>query len=448
MERCGFKCFSRRMEVSDRRTTEMSNTENIKAIEGGIKMCICCLPADVLLIILRHLSTLDFLSFRSVCRCWRAAFSRCSIPNTDQLSDHFPWVVFLRTYHSHNEDPANLYQSLSSSPSSSSSSKPVPRNFWDPLYEPRRASEFYYSRQLMAYTESEPVLYTTGKIGDSLTHRVYDIPELCGNRLLLSRYGWLLLFSSDSSLFFFNPLCGARIMLPFLDVSHLVRPVFGISAPPISNDCMIFVVSHIKDKRTTNCVKVGLCRRGEATWTTWTPCLRGLDISFINNVVFVKGVFYCLHHCGHFSAFSISNFTWNTQKLLDCGRYLEQPTLVSREVQIGNDTFMSIDCDVPYLWVLVKLQEPFEVTDDWFSYSFSRGVDDAILFWKNKMRFDSFNLDSWYGLCKLTKDNKKFSFCRFFTWPDATERAKESTAIAWLEPQWVEPFLNVRWNSF
>ncbi|XP_057501891.1 uncharacterized protein LOC130785823 isoform X5 [Actinidia eriantha] len=65
--------------------------------EGREKMCLCCLPMELLLIVLSYLSILDYLSFRAVCKCWRSAFSRCSpFISQNQTQRQLPWFMLLR----------------------------------------------------------------------------------------------------------------------------------------------------------------------------------------------------------------------------------------------------------------------------------------------------------------------------------------------------------------
>ncbi|CAK7347684.1 unnamed protein product [Dovyalis caffra] len=162
--------------------------------------------------------------------------------------------------------------------------------------------------------ELQPVFYTTGKIGDSITKRVYNIPELHEKSLLLSKHGWLRLFSvmasSNSSLYFVHLFTGSKIYLPCLGISSLERPIFAITAPPTSEDCVIFIVSCIEDKVGNDCAKIKFCHRRQSAWSTGIISVEDYRISDVDNLVFAGGFFYCLHQGGHLSAFSVSGHSW------------------------------------------------------------------------------------------------------------------------------------------
>ncbi|XP_028057732.1 F-box protein At4g12382-like isoform X2 [Camellia sinensis] len=136
------------------------------------------LPADLLLLILRHLNFLDHLSFFGVCKSWRWALEQCTLEN--QLPAQPYWVI---------------------------------------------------SRKMSTSTD---IIW---HFGDSSTRRSYtiNVPELSQARCLVSKHGWLLLFSSEpiSSLFFFNPFSRARIDLPWT-ISESVPVAEGkLPGPPM-----------------------------------------------------------------------------------------------------------------------------------------------------------------------------------------------------------------------
>ncbi|KAK6230196.1 hypothetical protein QUC31_001714 [Theobroma cacao] len=73
--------------------------EEIIKTEEKKPYCLCRLPEDVLTIILRYLSVLDYIQFRAVSKCWRLAFSSCASSTTSQQHPEreLPWFVVLKT---------------------------------------------------------------------------------------------------------------------------------------------------------------------------------------------------------------------------------------------------------------------------------------------------------------------------------------------------------------
>ncbi|XP_038721122.1 F-box protein At4g12382-like [Tripterygium wilfordii] len=127
--------------------------------------CWSDLPYHVLVLIGKKLTIADHLSFRAVCKEWRLVSKICC---PLQFTTESLWLMFLRN--------------------------------------PRRKSAQW-------------------KIGDPSSGFIYtiDAPLLSAGttrpRCLLSKHGWLLLYSTNPSpsLFFFNPVSQARIDLPWCD---------------------------------------------------------------------------------------------------------------------------------------------------------------------------------------------------------------------------------------
>ncbi|WRX25434.1 F-box domain - like 10 [Theobroma cacao] len=75
--------------------------EEINKTEEKKTYCLCRLPVDVLEIILRYLSVLDYIKFRAVSKCWRLAFSTCASSSSIMLQQRpereLPWFVVLKT---------------------------------------------------------------------------------------------------------------------------------------------------------------------------------------------------------------------------------------------------------------------------------------------------------------------------------------------------------------
>lgn len=155
--------------------------------------------------------------------------------------------------------------------------------------------------------------------GDSSTRRSYtiNVPELSRARCLVSKHGWLLLFSSEpiSSLFFFNPFSRARIDLPWTseffrltDILDKHPPVFTLSAPPTSLDCVLFAIAFVN----VDSFRISTCRRGETTWTTHDCQCRITKFVPIKDATFCAstGSFYWVHELGFIRTYNADAKVW------------------------------------------------------------------------------------------------------------------------------------------
>ncbi|XP_059631241.1 F-box protein At3g56470-like [Cornus florida] len=419
----GLGCNSSHMTVVEHEPVKKMETKAINRAGVGGNRCFCSLPMDLLLLVLGNLSFTEILSFRAVCRCWRQAFLQCQNLFQRQSHEQLPWIVFYTT--------------------------------------PKHFSKLPWIVFLTApkYDSIQPILYTTGKLGHSWTRHVYNvnIPELCGSRFLLSKYGWLLLFSTSSenpscsSLFFLNPFSGSRINLPFLDVPSLNWPIFSISSPPTSQDCIIFVISCSRKNLLAD-LKISICHNGEDAWTTKIYPRGDLRrCSYAINVVFSEGTFYCLHQSGDFSTYTTSTGIWKHltgPSDLETSNFTWWSNIASYIVEHRSERIFCFDC--PSMRVTVKLKDPMEVVDfpdleDYrdFILRYTKGILQA----RKIMKFDSFNVCSWFGLCEFTEDGTSFNWRRLMHWPSVNQRyTLFDTTIAWLEPRLIHP-LNLRWSA-
>lgn len=386
---------------------------------GGEKRCLCCLPRELLLIVLGYLSVLDYLSFRVVCKCWHSAFSKCSaFISQKQLPRQLPWFMLLRS----EEFPEGLH----------------------------------------LFQNNQHFLQTTGKFGDLSSRRIYntDIPELCETRFLLSRHGWLLLFSSKngcSFLFFLNLFSRARIDIPLIDVDKLWRPVFDVSAPPTSPDCVVFAIS-CNDFG----IKIRTCRRRESTWKSNSFEYHGVS-GHVVNTVFVRGIWYCLHECGSFSTFDVINNCWRFLGLPE-GMYRQwsQVNLLSYVIKHGTQVYLCVHGNVFHE---VLLEEPLKVTKNFRDRDWQIGLEyqmrslphRAFQTLRNEMEvFDTFNGHAWCGDHNVSKyDVIKFRWhhfrsflndrCVMDKWSCPPNNKECSTIVAWVEPVWVHPSADLGW---
>ncbi|OMP04346.1 hypothetical protein COLO4_09712 [Corchorus olitorius] len=395
--------------------------------------CVCHLPKDVMRIILSYLSVVDYIKFRIVCKCWRLAFNAClasyDIISQEHPARELPWFLVLK-----NVKPETKY------------------------------SQFY------------PILYTAGEWGNLSSPCVPSrtaIPELCGTRILLSKFGWLLLFDErkfDSwEIYFFNPFSKAKIVLPFMDVTKLLWARFDISSPPTSPDCMVLAASCIEPVD----VRIDLCRRGSYTWTSYTQ-LNGAH-SPVANSVFVNGIWYLLHSGVRLTKFDVSNGTLHGVRVEDFDDNYQFNGLISYPVKRGEQIFLRIqalDCfEIELInsqFTLVARKVEYYVVDpnsEWDSNSedsevlFRTDVEKAIAKEKGVMLVDSFNVDAWCG--QFDEDGYlKVRWHRFGSNPAVAcfavacssseslcchPRNDCSTFLMWFEPVWVQPSPNLSW---
>ncbi|EOY12244.1 Uncharacterized protein TCM_030807 [Theobroma cacao] len=386
--------------------------------------CLCNLPDDLLRIILSYLSVLDYINFRAVCKCWRLAFSKfAAVLSQEKPGRELPCFLVLKREHSVDKSIMSDYH--------------------------------------------RPVLHTTGMLGSlcssSSSRRIYrtNMPELCGTRILLSKYGWLLLFRSggidSSELYFFNPFSRAKILLPFLDVSMLRNPVFAISAPPTSPDCMVFIISYVEPNQDY----IHLCSRGDSAWNCVTAGHNGPAL----NVVFAKGIWYCLHALGDLVAYDPAHLCYN---LLDIKDYSPGHfTFVSYPVSRGEQIFLRVHglrCfEVPLVYYSEPLvakeivcQADGKLNYQDCEYLFRTDVKEAIVQEKGLVSVDSFNVDAWCaGLDADDDDAIEFRWHWFTNKRTALYRLHGtschynhdcSTFVMWVEPVWVQPSPNLSWN--
>ncbi|OMO83552.1 F-box protein [Corchorus capsularis] len=441
-------------------------------------LCLCCvIPRDVVKIILTYLpSVKDYMSFRGVSKCWLLAFTDCAA-STQFMSPkrelRLPWFLLL-----------------------SKKSEEKLRDYGSDC--------------------CRPILHTTGKLGNisdydnGCNYATHSAPELQGTRILLSRLGWLLLFNqgnndnSSSSLYFFNPFSKAKIVLPFMDVSKLVCPVFDISAPPTSPDCMILVASSENHDDRRYIIKIDMCRRGDSSWTC---CFESKHRdSVIVNSFFVNGIWYLLDSDGQILAVDVAsrslrrNLEVGVKYLGDLGikylgdhdeedeededdSYYTDYKRVSYIVKRGEQVFLIIHG----VWHRYEFElpkdlppEPHHLAVTKIDYSYTLylenyeedseylfRVDVKKTFLKEReysgvvvssVHHDHcFNMDAWCAIHIYS--NKIFPrWHRSLTNSLVFHKLRNTIAycdvisgccsqfVMWLDPIWVEPSLNLTWN--
>ncbi|XP_050226803.1 F-box/kelch-repeat protein At1g57790-like [Mercurialis annua] len=366
------------------------------------------LPVELLLMIVSRISALDYIYARVVCKCWRSAFAKCLETEVSQ-SKFCKWLpFFLILKAGHQERPAG---------------------------------------QLCA---EKPILYTTGKFGDLSTNRVYTTgaEELNGTRVLLARYGWLLLFSSEEkskSLFFFNPFSRARISLPYLNVHELDCSIFDISLSPTSRNCMIFAIW-----RHSNMFKFGLCNHEDESWTIKLYSLESK--SHVVNTVLVNGIWYCLHENGDFSSFNCV-----TRSMMFLGQPDGMPDMwhetykhVSYVIRRGEQVFLRVHCCFPYE---IALKDPLEasIVSVFTAYKeealFRSDVKGAMIQFQDVLVADSFSSDAWCGMSN-SDGIVTFGWHNFISSIKLNSHSLRlpCSPILWFHPTWVDSSHHFTWK--
>lgn len=164
-----------------------------------------------------------------------------------------------------------------------------------------------------------PLLFFLGELSGETNHFFFDplrntfdtvrFQELdCQAECLASRFGWLLILSREtSSIFFFNPLTGRRIDLPYSD---RIITAAAFSAPPTSPDCTVYAIKSYTAINAKFCIDT--FRMGQKNWIS-----RVYRFSFktlMSNVVQAvcsRGVLYCVDSKGKVGAFDVKEGYWS-----------------------------------------------------------------------------------------------------------------------------------------
>ena len=380
------------------------------------RRCWSNLPVDPLTMILRCLCFLDRLSFRGVCKQWRSA------------SQNFP----AQYGRSAADDPLWLM---------------ISRNSTDTKWE----------------------------FGDPSTTRIHaiDVPELCrsSTRLVLSKHGWLLVFSSkpSPSLFFFNPFSRARIDLPwttdFSGMTHMLKfryrrtiiydyiPVFALSAPPTSPDCVVYAIAYIDEDK----IRISFCRRGDSCWSTRRieDKIPRTKFGPIKNAVVHAGILYWVEKQGEVRAYRESENGEKYRHFKRDKKLASHDKVCSYMVDDWEEgkVFMCVDCKWrrrQVITLLKNIDDPIEIEklridDDKYRLNLKRdGYATPAPSW---LRLDSFPVGSW--CLSSSPDDNGSKFCNWHRLK--TNRCPSSCDLSgdsvWIEPKWIEPSLAIAWSS-
>jgi hypothetical protein len=392
-----------------KRRKNTKESSTTKTVEN--QRCWSSLPVDPLTMIIRCLCFLDHFSLRAVCKQWRLASKNCPV--------QYPlWLMISRT--------------------STATTK------WE--------------------------------FGDPSTRRIYtvDVPELCrsSTRLLLSKHGWLLVFSSEPSpsLFFFNPFSRARIDLPwstdFSGMTHMLKfryrrtiiydyiPVFALSAPPTSPNCVVYAATYISEEN----FEISFCRHGDSTWTTRrvdkTP---GIKFAPIKNAMVHAGIFYWVEKEGRVRAYRETDKGDKYRCFRRAKLALRDDKVYSYMVDSG-DGKVSMCVDFPLMGprqvitLLEDIDDPIEIEnlesyDD--KYRVNRKRDGYATLGPSWLRLDSFPVGSW---CLSSSDSEEDHGPKFCNWHLLKmKRCPRSCGLSgdsvWIEPKWIEPSLAIAWST-
>ncbi|XP_059444713.1 uncharacterized protein LOC132176497 [Corylus avellana] len=369
--------------------------------------------------ILRCLCFLDQLSFRGVCKQWRSA------------SQNFP---------------AQYGRSAAD----------------DPLW-------LMISRNSTA---------TKWEFGDPSTSRMFtiDVPDLCrsSTRLVLSNHGWLLVFSSEPSpsLFFFNPFSRARIDLPwttdFSGMTHMLKfryrrtiiydyiPVFALSAPPTSPDCVVYAITYIDEDK----IRINFCRRGDSSWSTRRieDKIPRTKFAPIKNAMVHAGILYWVEKQGEVRAYTQSEKGEKYRHFKRDSKPSSDGNVCSYVVDDWEEGKVSICVDCKrrrrqVITLLKNIEDPIEIEklrsdDDKYRLNLKRdGYATPAPSW---LRLDSFPVGSWcLSSSSSSSDDNGPKFCNWHRLK--TNRCPSNCGLSgdsvWIEPKWIEPSLAIAWSS-
>ncbi|KAF8395792.1 hypothetical protein HHK36_019743 [Tetracentron sinense] len=198
-------------------------------------------PNDLLKLITRHLLLADYMQFSLVCKTWRLAALPTKWNNAlIESSTQCSWLMSIQT-------------------------EMGKCSFFDPT--------------------------------SSMTYFM-DVPDLSGATICFSKDGWLLISQGLHSVFFFNPFTKARIELPDLNTNYFFKGI-SFSSSPTSPDCVVFGINN----NFPEWIEIGVCRRGDKSWTVFNLRSNLHFLTSFNNPVFYNGSFYCLGQEGNLGVF-------------------------------------------------------------------------------------------------------------------------------------------------
>ncbi|KAK6229782.1 hypothetical protein SCA6_018733 [Theobroma cacao] len=198
-----------------------------------------------------------------------------------------------------------------------------------------------------------------------------------------------------------------------------------------------------------------------------TPVFGCINISGHNgpalNVVFAKGIFYCLHMHGELIAYDPSRGCYID---LDIQDYIPGYSgMISYPVKRGEQIFPRVHgkrCfEVPLMYSIEPLvakeigcQHDGKLNYQECEYLFRTDVEEAIVQEKGVVSVDSFNVDAWCAVLGADDDVELrwhwFSSNRTKLYPldDICGNFDNdcSTFVMWVEPVWVHPSPNLTWN--
>ncbi|OMO84055.1 hypothetical protein COLO4_22267 [Corchorus olitorius] len=129
------------------------------------------------------------------------------------------------------------------------------------------------------------------------------IPELDQSRFCFAKYGWLLMMQEhQKELFLFEPLTKEKILLPhLLDVSDMK---LLITSSPQSPDCMVIGLVALTSSSNTT-IEIYTYKLGDLDWQIYDPIvLDGLKLRMACCIpTFYKGKYYCLDKKGNLLTF-------------------------------------------------------------------------------------------------------------------------------------------------
>ncbi|XVE62477.1 hypothetical protein DITRI_Ditri06bG0121100 [Diplodiscus trichospermus] len=210
------------------------------------------LPVDILNLIIGQLPMIiDQIRFRLVCQNWHLA-------KKPQDERGVPWLLGHFWYVDHNNGGAMT-------------------QYWS-FHIPSPDTQFHITKNI-----------------------VKEEQEFFGVGICASRYGWLLLQQSQKA-FFYSPFSLKSIKLPNMEITFN-RATF--SSSPTSPECICFA---IQSSKISDEILISSCSPGDLEWCT--IAVDGFKKA-VEDVVYSKGIFYCVFSGGILGAFYVAGFDWS-----------------------------------------------------------------------------------------------------------------------------------------
>ncbi|KAK8648934.1 hypothetical protein V6N13_129676 [Hibiscus sabdariffa] len=247
---------------------ERPNSKRVKLEKHGVNWS--DIPRDVVECIIGHLSWIDRIRIRAVCKAWSVPTRHIPVPTIDKV----PWA--LKTF-SWTDDDCRLVD-------------PFSREYVrGKLVGGEKSELFYVERTFASYRSRCDAVHWGSAYGWILFQKPQD---------------WGLKVKPSTMLFLYSPFTTEIIKLPELK-QHLTPHVATFSLNATSPKCVIFLFASDSQSHKTY---VNLCSPGDHSWRTFE--FTGVGDNSVLSAVHVNGVFYCVFAGGRLVGFNVQLQEW------------------------------------------------------------------------------------------------------------------------------------------